>query len=85
MKLQLMLYRDPAPIASKRKVPELSRSPGRLCHRISLNALDVTNSDSWDRSMTINCRLRQNGRQANARILVDTGASGIGFINKIFV
>ena len=34
--------------------------------------------------MTINCRLRQNGRQANARILVDTGASGIGFINKIF-
>ena len=34
--------------------------------------------------MTIDCRLRQNGRQANARILVDTGASGIGFINKIF-
>ena len=80
-----MLYRNPALIASKKKVLELSHSPGRLCHRILLNALDVMNSDSWDRSMTINCCLRQNGRQANAQILVDTGASGIGFINKIFI
>jgi len=49
-----------------------------------LNALDVTNSDSWDRSITVDCRLWQNDRQANARVLIDTGASGIGFINKIF-
>src|SRR5271170_1820418 len=84
MKLQLTLYKNPTPIASKRKVLELSRSPGRLCYRISLNALDVTNSDSWDRSITIDCYLWQKGRQVNARALVDTGASGIGFINKIF-
>ena len=49
-----------------------------------MNALDVTNSDSWDRSITVNCRLRQNNRRVNARVLIDTGASGIGFINKIF-
>ena len=49
-----------------------------------MNALDVTNSDAWDRSITVNCRLRQNNRRVNARVLIDTGASGIGFINKIF-
>jgi hypothetical protein len=46
--------------------------------------LDVANPDSWDRSITVDCRLWQKGRQANARVLIDTGASGIGFINKIF-
>jgi len=49
-----------------------------------LNALDVANPNSWDRSITVDCRLWQKGRQANARVLIDTGASGIGFINKIF-
>ena len=49
-----------------------------------MNALDVANPNSWDRSITVDCRLWQKGRQANARVLIDTGASGIGFINKIF-
>ena len=45
IKLQLIFYRNPFLITTKRRVLELSRSLGQLYYRILLNILNITNPD----------------------------------------